>query len=43
MPTGTRREFVLHNFVQTHSKYRESPAMAAGVNDRLWSMNDIGR
>ena len=33
--------FVFYNFVQTHSKYRVSPAMAAGVTERLWSMDDI--
>jgi hypothetical protein len=33
--------FVFYNFVQTHSAHRTSPAMAAGVADRLWSMNDI--
>ena len=33
--------FVFYNFVQTHSKHRMSPAMAAGVSDWLWSMDDI--
>ena len=33
--------FVLYNFVQTHSAHRTSPAMAAGVTDYLWSMEDI--
>ena len=33
--------FVFYNFVQTHSEHRMSPAMAAGVADRLWSMGDI--
>ena len=27
--------FVFYNFVQTHSAHRTSPAMAAGVSDRL--------
>jgi hypothetical protein len=33
--------FVFYDFVQTHSAHRTSPAIAAGVADRLWSMNDI--
>ena len=33
--------FVFYNFVKTHAAHRLSPAMAAGVSDRLWSMNDI--
>ena len=33
--------FVFYNFVKTHSAHRLSPAMAAGVADRLWSMEDI--
>jgi IS1 family transposase len=30
-----------YNFVRTHSKLRMSPAMAAGVSDRLWEVADI--
>ncbi|QDM26739.1 DDE-type integrase/transposase/recombinase [Tardiphaga sp. vice304] len=30
-----------YNFVRTHSKLRMSPAMAAGVSDRLWEVSDI--
>jgi hypothetical protein len=33
--------FVFYNFVRTHKTLRTSPAMAAGVSDRLWSMEDI--
>jgi IS1 family transposase len=33
--------FVFYNFARTHKKHRMSPAMAAGVSDRLWSMDDI--
>jgi hypothetical protein len=29
------------NFVRIHSTLRMSPAMAAGVSDRLWEMSDI--
>jgi IS1 family transposase len=30
-----------YNFVRIHSKLRVSPAMAAGVSDRLWEIGDI--
>ncbi len=30
-----------YNFVRMHSKLRMSPAMAAGVSDRLWEIGDI--
>lgn len=30
-----------YNFVQMHSKLRMSPAMAAGVTDRLWEIGDV--
>lgn len=30
-----------YNFVRVHSKLRMSPAMAAGVADRLWEISDI--
>lgn len=30
-----------YNFVRLHSKLRMSPAMAAGVSDRLWEVKDI--
>jgi hypothetical protein len=33
--------FVFYNFVRIHRTLRTSPAMAAGVSDRLWSMEDI--
>jgi hypothetical protein len=33
--------FVFYNFVKTHKAHKLSPAMAAGVADRLWSMEDI--
>jgi IS1 family transposase len=30
-----------YNFVRQHSKLRMSPAMAAGISDRLWEVSDI--
>jgi hypothetical protein len=30
-----------YNFVRIHKTLRVSPAMAAGVSDRLWEINDI--
>lgn len=30
-----------YNFVRIHSKLRMSPAMSAGVSDRLWEIGDI--
>ena len=32
---------VFYNFVRIHKTLRTSPAMAAGVADRLWSMEDV--
>jgi IS1 family transposase len=33
--------FMYYNFVRVHQKLRMSPAMAAGVTDRLWEISDI--
>jgi IS1 family transposase len=33
--------FVFYNFVRTHKTLRMTPAMAAGISDRLWSMEDV--
>lgn len=33
--------FTYYNFVRMHKSVRMSPAMAAGVTDRLWDMEDI--
>jgi hypothetical protein len=33
--------FVFYNFARRHQTLGVSPAMAAGVSDRLWSMDDI--
>ena len=32
---------IWYNFVRIHKTLRMSPAMAAGVTDRLWSMEDV--
>ena len=33
--------FAHYNFVRIYSKHRITPAMAAGVSDRLWSLEDL--
>jgi len=33
--------FMAYNFVRIHKTLRVTPAMAAGVTDRLWSMEDV--
>jgi IS1 family transposase len=33
--------FVFYNFCRQHKSLRVSPAMAAGVTDRLWSFEDV--
>ena len=33
--------FMFYNFTRIHKSLKVSPAMAAGVTDRLWSMEDI--
>ncbi|MCC7167268.1 MAG: IS1 family transposase [Rhodospirillales bacterium] len=33
--------FMFYNFVRIHKTLKVAPAMAAGVSDRLWSMEDI--
>ncbi len=30
-----------YNFAKMHKKHRTTPAMAVGVSDRLWSMEDV--
>jgi hypothetical protein len=30
-----------YNFVRTHKTLRVTPAMAAGVSDRVWEVSDI--
>jgi hypothetical protein len=33
--------FLYYNFVRIHKTLRTTPAMAAGVSNRLWEMSDI--
>jgi len=33
--------FVFYNFTRIHKTLRMSPAMAAGIADRLWSLDDV--
>lgn len=35
--------FMHYNFVKQHAAHRLSPAMAAGVTDKLWSLEDVVR
>lgn len=33
--------FLYYNFVRIHKTLRTTPAMAAGVTDRLWEMKNV--
>ena len=33
--------FVFYNFCRIHKTLKMTPAMAAGVSDRLWSLEDV--
>jgi IS1 family transposase len=35
--------FMFYNFVKIHKTLRVTPAMEAGITDRLWSLEDIAR
>ena len=35
--------FMHDNFVRIHQSLRVTPAMEAGVTDRLWSIEDVAR
>lgn len=35
--------FMHYNFVRIHQTLRVTPAMAAGVSQKLWSMEDVVR
>jgi hypothetical protein len=32
---------MFYNFVRIHQTLKVSPAMAAGITDRLWEMSDL--
>jgi hypothetical protein len=38
---ATALNYFAYNFIQIHSTIRMSPAMVAGVTDRLWSVEDL--
>jgi IS1 family transposase len=38
---ATALNYFAYNFIQIHSTLRTSPAMAAGVTNRLWSVRDL--
>ncbi len=33
--------FMVYNFVKIHASIKTTPAMEAGVTDKLWSMEDV--
>jgi hypothetical protein len=38
---ATALNYFAYNFIEIHRTLRVSPAMAAGVSDRLWSAEDL--
>jgi hypothetical protein len=38
---ATALNYFAYNFIQIHRTIRMSPAMAAGVTSKLWSVNDL--
>jgi len=38
---ATALNYFAYNFTKIHRTLRVSPAMAAGVTDRLWSVEDL--
>jgi hypothetical protein len=38
---GVALHFMYYNFVRIHKTLRVTPAMAAGVTDKLWEIGDI--
>ena len=38
---ATALNYFAYNFIKIHRTLRISPAMAAGVTDRLWDVNDL--
>jgi hypothetical protein len=35
--------FMYYNFVRIHQSLRVTPAMEAGITDRLWAVEDIAK
>jgi len=35
--------FMYYNFVRIHQTLRVTPAMEAGITDRLWTLEDIAK
>jgi hypothetical protein len=38
---ATALNYFAYNFIKIHRTLRVNPAMAAGVTDRLWSVEDL--
>jgi hypothetical protein len=38
---ATALNYFAYNFIEIHRTLRTSPAMAAGVTDRLWEVSDL--
>jgi hypothetical protein len=38
---ATALNYFAYNFIKIHRTLRMSPAMAAGVTDRLWEVSDL--
>jgi len=38
---ATALNYFAYNFITKHRTLRMSPAMAAGITDRLWDVNDL--
>ncbi len=34
---------MFYNFVRIHTSLKITPAMAAGISDRLWSVEDLAK
>jgi hypothetical protein len=41
LTAATAIRVAVYNFCRMHSTLKATPAMAAGVNDRLWRMHDL--
>ena len=41
MQAAVSLHFAHYNFVRQHKSLRTSPAMAAGVSDRLWTLEEL--